>query len=108
MSDGLLLPDRPLPLALASAPASDGWGFVGRVLVADHECYRTLRAFVSPLDALDAAQALVGGALGTLLASQEWRALGEQLGRAPTRHDLQLVLRRANRAGQDGVGPSRR
>lgn len=75
-------------------PASDGWGFVGRVMVEDHECYRTLQAYTTPTEALTATQLLVGDVLGALLAGQEWRSLSEQMQRAPTRQDLQLGLQR--------------
>jgi hypothetical protein len=33
-----------LLISVDTAPASDGWGFVGRVLIGDIEAYRTIRA----------------------------------------------------------------
>jgi hypothetical protein len=96
------VPDSSLLITIQCVPASDGWGFVGRVMIGDHECYRTLRAHVVPADALEAAQVLVGDALGTLLAGQEWRTLGEDVGHTPTRQDLRLGLSRHARAQQDG------
>ncbi|HEU5036644.1 MAG TPA: hypothetical protein VFT70_06560 [Nocardioides sp.] len=92
------VPDTEFHLTIQCAPASDGWGFVGRVMIADHECYRTLRAYTAPSDALRATQVLVGDALGALLAGQEWRSLGQDVGRAPTRQDLRFGLSAGSRA----------
>ncbi len=75
-----------------SAPASDNWGFVGRVLVGDHEAYRTIRAYSTPGEALDAAQGLVAGVLGALLAGQEWRGAQEEFGHVPRRTELDFGL----------------
>jgi hypothetical protein len=91
-----MFPEATFLISIQCAPASDGWGFVGRVMIADHECYRTLRAYTTPDEALKAAQVLVGDALGALLAGQEWRSLGDQVGHAPTRQDLRLGLARAD------------
>jgi hypothetical protein len=85
-------PDATFLISIQCAPASDGWGFVGRVMIGEHECYRTLRAYTTPADALQAAKVLVGDALGALLAGQEWRSLGNQVGHAPTRQDLRFGL----------------
>jgi len=90
-----ILPDTSLLISIRCAPASDGWGFVGSVMIADHECYRTLRAYTTPPEALHAAQVLIGDALGALLAAQEWRTLGDRTGHAPTRQDLRLGLSQA-------------
>jgi hypothetical protein len=92
-----------LHITIESSPASDSWGFVGRVMIADHECYRTLRAYPTPTEALRAAQVIVGDVLGALLAGQEWRSMSEQLGHPPTRADLGLGLG-AYRRGGDGGG----
>ena len=81
-----------LHITIANSPASDGWGFVGIVKIADHECYRTLRVFPTPSEALEATQVVFGDVLGALLAGQEWRALSDEYGRAPTRADLRLGL----------------
>ena len=81
-----------LHITIAHSPASDGWGFVGIVKIADHECYRTLRVFPTPTEALEATQVVMGNVLGALLAGQEWRALSDEYGRAPTRADLRLGL----------------
>jgi hypothetical protein len=79
-------------ITVDTAPASDNWGFVGRVLVGEHEAYRTIRAFASPGEALDAVQALVAGMLGTLLAGQEWRSAQDEFGHAPRRTELDFGL----------------
>jgi len=79
-------------ITIEAAPASDGWGFVGRVMVADHESYRTLQAFPTPSEALAFAQRLVGDMLGVFLAGQEWRQLGADLGHRPLRQDLHFGL----------------
>jgi hypothetical protein len=79
-------------ITIGHSPASDGWGFVGSVTIADHECYRTLRVFPTPVDALRATQVVVGDVLGALLAGQEWRTLSDEVGRTPTRADLRLGL----------------
>lgn len=60
--------DRQLLIRIDSAPASDNWGFVGRVLVGEHEAYRTIRAYATPRDALASAQRLMTEVLGPLLA----------------------------------------
>jgi hypothetical protein len=78
--------------------ASDSWGFVGRVMVEDHECYRTLCAYPTPTEAQHAAQVLVADVLGELLAGREWRALCEEKGRVATRDDLGMGLRATGRA----------
>lgn len=81
-----------LLISIDTVAASDGWGFVGRVMVADHEAYRTLRSFPSPSEALSFTQKVVGDVLGALLAGQEWRTLHEQLGHVPLREDLNFGL----------------
>jgi len=79
-------------ITVDTAPASDSWGFVGRVLVGEHEAYRTIRAYATPAEALDSAQELVAGILGALLAGQEWRAAQEEFGHAPRRTELDFGL----------------
>ena len=86
------MPDQDLLITIDTAPASDNWGFVGRVLVGEHEAYRTIRAYAAPAEALSAAQALLAGVLGTLLAGQEWRAAQEEFGHAPLRTELDFGL----------------
>jgi hypothetical protein len=88
-------------ITIGHSPASDGWGFVGSVKIADHECYRTLRVFPTPTEALRATQLVVGEVLGSLLAGQEWRTLSDEVGRPPTRTDLRLGLTNAS-AQQNG------
>lgn len=85
-------PTDELHITIGHSPASDGWGFVGTVKIADHECYRSLRVFTTPTDALEATQVVMGDVLGALLAGQEWRALSDQVGHTPTRTDLRLGL----------------
>ena len=97
-----LVPDSALHITIETAPASDGWGFVGRIMVADHESYRTFQAFPTPSEALTFAQQLVGDMLGVFLAGQEWRRLGEGLGHNPLRQDLQFGL---SHHGTDLKGP---
>lgn len=75
-----------------TAPASDNWGFVGRVLVGEHEAYRTIRAYSAPGEALTAVQGMVAGVLGALLAGQEWRDAQEYFGHAPRRTELDFGL----------------
>jgi hypothetical protein len=82
----------PLHITVETAPASDGWGFVGLVMVADHEAYRTFQAFTTPTEALTFAQRLVADMLGGFLAGQEWRQLDQNLGHHPLRADLQFGL----------------
>lgn len=90
-------PDEQLHITMEASEASDSWGFVGRVMIGDHESYRTLRAFSTPSEAVQATQVLVGEVLGSLLAGQEWRALSQELGHAPKRDDLNLGLGAAAR-----------
>lgn len=85
--------DQRILITIDADAASDSWGFVGRVMIADHECYRTLQAFPSPSEALNAAQQVVGNALGALLAGEEWRQLGGELGHVPRRTELNFGLR---------------
>src|SRR5579875_2666053 len=79
-------------ISLDVSEASDSWGFVGVVKVGDHEAYRTLEAFPSQAEALAHAQLLVAGALGELLAGQEWRQVRESSVHqgAPTRQDFRF------------------
>lgn len=88
-------PNDELHITIGHSPASDGWGFVGTVRIADHECYRSLRVFTTPTEALEATQVVMGDVLGALLAGQEWRALSDQVGHTPTRTDLRLGLANA-------------
>lgn len=96
------MPRETLLLRLETAPASDGWGFVGRVMVGDHEAYRTLQAFNSPPEALSFTEAVVAGVLGTLLAGEEWRHLRDEIGHAIRREDLNLGLSALRRTVDDG------
>jgi hypothetical protein len=84
--------EEQLLIALDTAPASDSWGFVGRVLVGDHEAYRTIRSYPTPAEALSAMQGLVAGVLGTFLAGQEWRNAQDEFGHAPRRTELDFGL----------------
>jgi hypothetical protein len=79
-------------ITIDTAPASDNWGFVGRVLVGEHEAYRTIRAYPNPGEALSTVQALVAGVLGGLLAGQEWRNAQEEFGHVPRRTELDFGL----------------
>jgi hypothetical protein len=79
-------------ISIDSAPASDGWGFVGRVLVGDLEAYRTIRAYTTPPEALQATAYLLAGVLGPLLAGEEWHTTTDQLGHAPLRTELGFGL----------------
>lgn len=85
-------PER-LLITLSTAPASDGWGFVGVVSVGDQEAYRTIRAYTAPGDALHASQRLLADVLGTLMAGQEWGAAQADFGHAPRRTELEFGLR---------------
>jgi hypothetical protein len=58
-------------------------GFIGRVMIADFECYRSPRAYPTPAEALSAMQRVVGDALGSLLAGDEWLHIRGELGHAP-------------------------
>ncbi len=96
------MPDEHLLITIDTAPASDSWGFVGRVLVGEHEAYRTIRAYPSPSEAVAATQGLVADVLGGLLAGQEWRNAQDEFGRAPRRTDLDFGLgARARRAAPE-------
>jgi hypothetical protein len=85
--------ENELLIKISSSPASDSWGFVGVILVGDHEAYRTIRAYDAPRAALDAVQELLAGVLGALIAGQEWRAAQDQFGHAPRRVELEFGLR---------------
>jgi len=95
-----------LSITVDTAPASDNWGFVGLVLVGEHEAYRTIRAYSSPGEALSAVQGLVAGVLGTLLAGQEWRSSQDEFGRAPRRTDLDFGLGAKVRRSDRSDAPS--
>lgn len=77
-------------ITVTSDPASDSWGFVGVVKVGEFEAYRTLEAFSTPKLAQKAAQEILAGILGELLAGAEWRRVREEKGAPPTRRDLAL------------------
>ena len=85
------MPDE-LFVKVDTAPASDNWGFVGRVLIGEHEAYRTIRAYPTPAEALTEAQRLVAGILGSMLAGQEWRSAQDEFGHAPRRTELDFGL----------------
>lgn len=86
------MPDQQLLITIDAVPASDSWGFVGRVLVGEHEAYRTIRAYPAPSEALSATQRLVGSVLGGLLAGEEWRDAHDEFGHAPRRTELDFGL----------------
>ena len=91
----------PLNITVEASPASDSWGFVGRVMIGQHEAYRTFRGYPTPREALQATQAIVGDVLGAMLAAQEWRELSSELGRPPRRSDLKLGLSAPRREDAD-------
>ena len=95
-----------IPIRSSADVASDSWGFVGVVTVGDQEAYRTLEAFPTPLAATEAAQRLVAGLLGELLAGREWGAMRDQTGGVPTRRDFNLsaLRRRRSDGGADETG----
>jgi hypothetical protein len=84
--------DQQLHIIIDASPASDSWGFVGRVMVGNHESYRTLSAYPTPTEAVEAVQIIVGAVLGGMLAGEEWRSLSTQRGHAPTRQELGFGL----------------
>jgi hypothetical protein len=77
-------------ISIRSDTASDRWGFVGVICVGDYVAYRTLEAAPNPREAEAHAQALVGEALGELLAAAEWRQVKHATSAAPTRRDYGL------------------
>jgi len=77
-------------IRVTSDAASDSWGFVGVVRVGESEAYRTLEAFTTPKLAQKAAQEILAGVLGELLAGAEWRRVREEKGAPPTRRDIAL------------------
>ena len=79
-------------ITVGSDVASDSWGFVGVVKVGQFEAYRTLEAFPTPPEAQNAAQEILSGILGELLAGAEWRRVREAKGAPPTRKDLALGI----------------
>lgn len=85
--------DQDALITLSAAPASDSWGFVGVIRVGKYEAYRTIRAYRSPSEALETAQRLLGGVLGTLMAGQEWRTAEGDFGHPPLRTELGFGLR---------------
>lgn len=92
-----------LLVKVETVPASDNWGFVGRVLVGEHEAYRTIRAYPTPSEALSVTQRLLGDVLGALLAGQEWRAAHEEFGHPPRRTELDFGLGAAVRRSSDSA-----
>ena len=95
--------DNPVNITLDCAPASDGWGFVGRVLVGEHEAYRTIRAHPTPSDAVAAASRLLAGVLGPLLAGREWTEATDELHHVPLRSELGFGLSAARSRARDEV-----
>jgi hypothetical protein len=81
-----------LLISIDVVPASDSWGFVGRVLVGEVEAYRTIRAHPSPAEAATATTQLLAGVLGPMLAGQEWHDATDEFGHAPRRLELGLGL----------------
>ncbi len=97
---------HPLVITLDTAPASDGWGFVGRVVVGEFEAYRTLRAYATPTDARAATEAIVGRVLGSILAGEEWRSLTDETRHAARRADLNFGLEEVPPTGGNAASPS--
>jgi hypothetical protein len=91
-----------LSITIDAAPASDSWGFVGRVLVGEHEAYRTIRAYTTPDEAVRVTQRLVSDVMGSLLAGQEWRSAEREVGHAPRRTELQFGLAARKRGPDQG------
>lgn len=98
--------DSDLLISVSTDEASDSWGFVGLVKVGEVEAYRTIEAFPSHGEALRATQALVAGALGELLAGQEWRSVREATGKAPLRKDFNIGAFQSLRRGRPTEPPS--
>src|SRR4051795_3682311 len=95
-------------VTVGSDVASDSWGFVGVVKVGQFEAYRTLEAFPTPPEAQNAAQEILAGILGELLAGAEWRRVRDAKGAPPTRKDLALgILDRSVATEKDKACPSR-
>jgi hypothetical protein len=97
---------HPLVITLDTAPASDGWGFVGRVVVGEFEAYRTLRAYATPTDAKAATEEIVGRVLGAILAGEEWRSLTSETQHAARRADLNFGLQEASPAEETASSSS--
>jgi hypothetical protein len=95
--------DSGLLISVTTDAASDSWGFVGVVKVGEVEAYRTIEAFPSRGEALRATQGMVAGALGELLAGQEWRSVREATGKAPLRQDFNIgAFQSIRRPPKDG------
>jgi hypothetical protein len=92
-------------VTVGSDPASDNWGFVGVVRVGRYEAYRTLESFPTAGEAQQAAQEILAGVLGELLAGAEWRRVREAKGSPPTRRDLGFGLLDARRMADPGDLP---
>jgi hypothetical protein len=99
-----LMRDQQILLTIDVDAASDSWGFVGRLMIADYECYRTLQAYPTPTEALAATQRIVGDAIGALLAGDEWRQIRAERGHAPRRTELNLGLGAGSRHVAEGQG----
>jgi hypothetical protein len=84
--------DDDVLINITTSPASDNWGFVGVVVVGDHEAYRTIRAYPAPGEALAATQQLLADVLGGLMAGQEWAAAQSEFGHPPRRTELEFGL----------------
>lgn len=89
-------------MKVTASPASDGWGFVGIVVVGDHEAYRTIRTYNAPAEALSATQLLLANALGGLMAGQEWASSQTEFGHSPRRTELEFGL--GAKASEDVTG----
>ena len=73
------------------------------MLVGEHEAYRTIRAYTTPQEAVEATQQLVGDVMGSLLAGQEWRSAEREVGHAPRRTDLRFGLAARKRLPDKGA-----
>ena len=91
--------DGDMLISITTDEASDSWGFVGVVRVGEVEAFRTLEAFPSQAEALQATQRLVGDVLGELLAGREWRTVRDSTGQPPTRQDFNISAFRTSRRG---------
>jgi hypothetical protein len=86
-----------ISISISTDEASDSWGFVGVVKVGVVEAFRTLEAFASRSEALEATQDLMGGVLGEMLAGREWRTVRDATGQPPTRQDFNIGAFRSSR-----------
>ena len=79
-------------ITIGHSPASDGCGFVGSVKIADHECYRSLRVFNTPGEALQETRLIMVDDVAYFKSDNKYTTVMTAQGESLLRTSLQELL----------------